>query len=111
MLSSTWSQFKFNLPLQIFDGLFTYYVLTLGIPEANPFVRGAISSWGPVGGLVYSKLFACAMLGIIFALRHLTQRLTLQALTLTSTYLRHIPVPVSLALWRLTNFSAVAQLR
>lgn len=77
--------FAFNLLLQIFDGLFTYHALGLGIPEANPLVRGAISSWGTVGGLISSKLFACAMLGTIFALRHVAQRLALQALTLTST--------------------------
>ena len=85
MISSISSQFKFNLLLQIFDGLFTYHVLSLGVPEANPFVRNAIFSWGDVWGLVYWKLLACALLGLIFALRHYRQGLTLKALTLTST--------------------------
>ena len=85
MISSIWSQFKFNLLLQIFDGLFTYHVLSLGVPEANPFVRNAIFSWGDVWGLVYWKLLACALLGLIFAQRHYRQGLTLKALTLTST--------------------------
>ena len=85
MLSSIWSLFKINLLLQIFDGLFTYYALTLGIPEANPLVRGAIDGWGEVWGLIYWKLFACALLGLLFALRHLRQGLTLKALTVTST--------------------------
>lgn len=85
MFSSVWSQFKFNLLLQIFDGLFTYHVLSLGIPEANPLVRDTIASWGEVWGLVYWKLLACVLLALIFALRHVRQALTLQALTLTST--------------------------
>ena len=84
MFSSIRAHFTFNLLLQIFDGLFTYHVLSLGIPEANPFVRDAIASWGEVWGLVYCKLFACAMLGLIVALRA-RRHLTLQALTLTST--------------------------
>ena len=53
MFPSIWSQFKINLLLQIFDGLFTYHVLTLGVPELNPLVRNAIYSWGEVWGLVY----------------------------------------------------------
>jgi len=85
MFSSIWSQFKFNLLLQIFDGLFTYHVLSLGVPEANPLVREAISSWGEVWGLVYWKVLACTLLALIFALRHFKQSLTLKALTLTST--------------------------
>ena len=85
MFPSIWSQFKFNLLLQIFDGLFTYHVLSLGVPEANPLVGDAISSWGEVWGLVYWKVFACILLGLIFALRHFRQGLTLKALTLTST--------------------------
>lgn len=85
MFPSIWSQFKFNLLLQIFDGLFTYHVLSLGVPEANPFVRDAISSWGEVWGLVYWKVLACTLLALIFALRHFKQSLTLRALTLTST--------------------------
>ena len=85
MFSSIWLQFKFNLLLQVFDGLFTYHLLSLGVPEANPFVHDAISSWGEVWGLVYWKVLACALLALIFALRHFRQALTLRALTLTST--------------------------
>lgn len=85
MFPSIWSQFKFNLLLQIFDGLFTYHVLTLGVPELNPLVRNAIYSWGEFWGLLYWKLLACLLLGLIFALRHFRESLTLKALTLTST--------------------------
>ena len=85
MLPSIWSQFKFNLLLQVFDGLFTYHVLTQGIPEANPLVGNAIAEWGAVWGIVYWKLLACALLGLIFALRHLRQAMAMRALTLTSS--------------------------
>jgi len=85
MFPSIWSQFKVNLLLQIFDGLYTYHVLSLGVPEANPLVRDAISIWGEIWGLVYWKVLACALIGLIFALRHFRQGLTLKALTLTST--------------------------
>ena len=84
MFLSIWSQFKLNLLLQIFDGLFTYHVLTLGVPEANPWVDDAISNWGEVWGLLYWKVFTCALIGLIFALRHLRADLTLGALTFTS---------------------------
>ena len=85
MLPSVWSQFKFNVLLQIFDGLFTYHVLTQGIPEANPLVSSAIAEWGAVWGIVFWKVLACALLAMIFALRHPRQALAMQALTLTST--------------------------
>ena len=85
MFFSIWSQFKVNLLLQIFDGLFTYYALSLGVPEANPFVHDAIAIWGEIWGLLYWKLLACALIALIFALRNLRHSLTLKALTLTST--------------------------
>ena len=90
MLPSIWLLFKFNLLLQIFDGLFTYYVLTRGVPEANPFIRDAIYSWGEIWGLVYWKVFACALLALLFTLRHLRQGLSFKALTLTSTVYSYV---------------------
>jgi hypothetical protein len=86
MLPGICSQFRFNLLLQIFDGFFTYHVLTLGVPEANPLVRNAIHVWGDVWGLLYWKLFACGLLALVFALRHWRQALALNALTLTSAF-------------------------
>lgn len=84
MFFTVWSQFKFNLLLQIFDGLFTYHVLTLGVPEANPLVGEAIATWGEIWGVVYWKSLACALLVLIFALRRFRENLTLKALTFTS---------------------------
>ena len=85
MFSSIGSLFKFNLLLQIFDGLFTYHVLTQqGLSEANPLVRNTIHEWGTVWGIVYWKLLACVLLGLIFALRHRKYGLSFKALTVTS---------------------------
>ena len=52
MFHSIGSLFKFNLLLQIFDGLFTYHVVSQqGLPEANPLVRNTIYEWGWRGEL------------------------------------------------------------
>ena len=51
-----------NLTLQVFDGLFSYQAFSLGATEANPFVSAAISNWGVIYGLLYKKIFACALL-------------------------------------------------
>jgi len=84
MFPSIASQFKFNLLLQIFDGLYTYHVLSQGVPEANPFVSSTIAQWGAIWGIVYWKLLACALLALIFALRHFRRAMAMRALTLTS---------------------------
>ncbi|HEY7166001.1 MAG TPA: DUF5658 family protein [Candidatus Binatia bacterium] len=76
--------FVLNIILQIFDGFLTYRFLHLGVPEANPLVQGAIAEWGNVWGLIGSKGFACALLALIFALRHKRAALTLKALTVTA---------------------------
>jgi len=85
MFPSISGQFKLNLLLQIFDGVFSYHVLAQGIPEANPLVSSAIAQWGTIWGLVFWKVLACALLAMIFSLRHFRQGLAMQALTLTST--------------------------
>ena len=76
--------FALNLLLQLFDGLLTYRFLHLGVPEANTFVQNAIAHWGTLWGLISSKALACALLALIFALRHKREALTLKALTVTA---------------------------
>jgi hypothetical protein len=76
--------FVFNLLLQVFDGVLTYQVVTLGVPEANPIVRASILEWGLVWGLLYWKVLACVLLFVIFALSYRRQALALNALTLTA---------------------------
>jgi hypothetical protein len=78
-----WFHFILNLLLQALDGLLTYHVLSLGVPEANPLVSSAIMQWGAVWGLLYWKTFACVLLLLIFALRHRRQALIIKALTIT----------------------------
>jgi hypothetical protein len=75
----------YNLFLQCFDGILTYQVVSLGVPEANPFVNAAISQWGLVWGLLYWKTLASGLLLLIFALRHRRKALTIRALTLTAS--------------------------
>jgi hypothetical protein len=75
----------YNLFLQFFDGRLTYQVLSLGVPEANPFVNAAILEWGVVWGLLYWKTLACVLLLLMFALRHRRKALTIGALTLTAS--------------------------
>jgi Domain of unknown function (DUF5658) len=70
--------FIYHLFLQFFDGLLTYQVLSLGVPEANPLVNAAISEWGVVWGLLYWKTLACVLLLLIFALRHRRKVLTIR---------------------------------
>jgi hypothetical protein len=79
-----WAHLIFNLLLQVFDGLLTYHVLSLGVPEANPLVSTAIVQWGAAWGLLCWKTFACILLVLIFALRHRRQALTMNAFTVTA---------------------------
>src|SRR4029077_12335511 len=57
-----------NLSLQVFDGLFSYQLFSLGLGEANPLLAAAISEWSVVWGLLYNKLLACVLLIVIFAI-------------------------------------------
>lgn len=75
--------FILNILLQIFDGLFTYHVISHGMQEANPIVRTAIVQWGALWGLLYWKGIACLLLACIFALRHRRGRLTIRAFKIT----------------------------
>ena len=59
-----------NLLLQLIDGLASFYILSAGVPEANPVVALAIENWGLTRGLFYSKLLSCALLLLVFMLGH-----------------------------------------
>ena len=87
-----WFHFILNLFLQALDGLLTYHVLSLGIPEANPLVNSAIMQWGAVWGLLYWKTFACVLLALIFALRHRRQALIIKALTITEAVYAYVSI-------------------
>ena len=73
-----------NLTLQVFDGLFSYQLFSLGLAEANPLVAAAISDWSVIWGLLYNKLLACMLLIVIFAVREKQHLLAKRALTFTA---------------------------
>jgi len=70
-----------NLLLQLFDGLASYHILSAGVPEENPVVASAIANWGVSGGLLYSKTLGCALVVLIFLLRHKVEVIAIQGLT------------------------------
>jgi hypothetical protein len=70
-----------NLLLQLFDGLASYHILSAGVPEENPIVASAIANWGVSGGLLYSKALGCALVVLIFLLRHKVEVIATQGLT------------------------------
>lgn len=77
--------FLINILLQAFDGILTYQVLLLGVPEANPLIHATIIKWGPLWGLFPWKTFACVLLLFIYMSRHRCRRLTVKAFTMTAT--------------------------
>ena len=70
-----------NLLLQFFDGLASYHIISAGVPEENPVVASAIANWGLSGGLFYSKAFGCALVVLIYLLRHQVEVFATQGLT------------------------------
>ena len=90
-----------NLTLQVFDGLFSYQVFSLGAAEANPFVSAAISSWGVTYGLLYKKILACALLFLVFTFRHRLPSLTRRGLVVTASV--YVAVTV-VSLWKILSW-------
>lgn len=70
-----------NLLLQLFDGLASYHIISAGVPEENPVVATFIANWGVVGGLLYSKSLGCALVVLVFMLRHRVGIVATQGLT------------------------------
>ena len=70
-----------NLFLQLFDGTASYFILSRGEAELNPFVSAAIDAWGLLWALVYWKVFVCALLIILYSLRRYRPTLPLRGLT------------------------------
>jgi Domain of unknown function (DUF5658) len=71
----------FNLFLQIFDGTASYFILSRGESELNPFVSAAIYAWGLEWALIYWKVLVCVLLVILYSLKHFRPILPLQGLT------------------------------
>ena len=51
-----------NFALQLFDGLATYYGLSLGVQEGNPLLRYCMDCWGVGVTLAGAKIAACLLL-------------------------------------------------
>ena len=58
-----------NIMLQTFDGLATYYGLSLGVQEGNPVMRAAMIQWGVLNTLLGTKGAACLMLPVFLFVR------------------------------------------
>jgi len=71
-----------NLLLQLVDGLASYHIISAGVPEENPVVANFIANWGVMGGLLYSKFLGCALVILIFLLRHKVGVVATQGLTI-----------------------------
>lgn len=71
----------FNFCLQIFDGTASYFILSRGEAELNPFVSGAIEAWGLLWALVYWKVFVCGLLVVLYSLGRYRPSLPLRGLT------------------------------
>lgn len=71
----------FNLLLQVFDGTASYFILSRGEAELNPFVNAAIEAWGLVWALVYWKALVCSLLVVLYSLKHYRPVLPLRCLT------------------------------
>ena len=62
--------FLFNIALQVWDGVATYYGLMMGVGEGNPLVRTCVEQWGVGWALLSAKGLAC---GLLVFLRCLSQ--------------------------------------
>ena len=71
----------FNLFLQLFDGTASYFILSRGEAELNPFVSAAIDAWGLLWALIYWKVFVCALLVILYSIGRYRPMVPLRGLT------------------------------
>jgi Domain of unknown function (DUF5658) len=70
----------FNIFLQIFDGVASYFILASGVRELNPLIGATIDVWGLPCALVSWKIFTCALLVIIYWLGRYKPMLSLGGL-------------------------------
>jgi len=93
-----------NIMLQTFDGLATYYGLSLGVQEGNPMMQAAMLQWGVVNTLLGTKGAACLTLPVFLFVR--PRRLSVWALAvLAVAYLALSFVP-----WLAIFFSEAQQI-
>ena len=71
----------FNLFLQLFNGTASYFILSRGEAELNPFVSAAIDAWGLLWALIYWTVFVCALLVILYSIGRYRPMVPLRGLT------------------------------
>ena len=70
----------FNIFLQIFDGVASYFILASGVRELNPLIGATIDACGLPCALLSWKIFTCALLVIIYWLGRYKPMLSLGGL-------------------------------
>ena len=61
--------FLANVSLQALDGWVTFAGISRGVPEGNPLATTAMSSIGPVSGLIAIKMVAIGLLYLVYRRR------------------------------------------
>ncbi|MEA2658868.1 MAG: hypothetical protein QOF64_1464 [Candidatus Binatota bacterium] len=85
-----------NLLLQLFDGVASYKIISAGMPEENPVVASLIAQLGLVGGLLCSKFVGCALIVMIFSLRHKIEVIAAQGLTVLAYFYSCVGVALTM---------------
>jgi hypothetical protein len=73
-----------NLLLQLLDGTITYDRLSVAVAAASQLANAATENWGTISGLLANKVLACALLFLLYALRHKREAMVTHALTITA---------------------------
>jgi len=74
-----------NLLLQLLDGSVSYGLFSLGGVEAGSSVNAAMESWRFLGGVLYYKALAGALLLSIYLLGSRREAMAANALTITAS--------------------------
>ncbi len=87
-----------NVGLQLLDGIVTYIGTDRGYAEGNPIVAAAMTSFGPMGGLLSMKGAAILLLLTIYRRGHLPLvQPSLMSLAVAYTFLAILPWTLMLA--------------
>ncbi len=90
--------FLANVSLQLLDGWVTFAGISRGFPEGNPLVATAMSSIGPILGIVAVKILAIGLLYLVYQRReHPLVEPGLISVAVTYTFLAVVPWTVILA--------------
>jgi hypothetical protein len=94
-----WSLLILNLLLQLLDWGVTYGRLPPAMAAASSPADAAMENWGAVSGLFYYKILACALLFLIYALRHNREVMAANALTITACVYSCYAAAIAINFW------------